>query len=145
ATLGRIVFSDPAKLQQLEAIVHPATRAAIHSWLAGLDQAADRGTEAKVAAVDAIKLIESDWPRFCDAVWVVRCDLAQQLERLIKRRDMARADAEQRIAAQSPQQAKIAVADVVIDNSGTLAATRQQVQTAWAAMKSGKQTLPPHG
>ncbi len=136
--LGRIVFGDLAKLRQLEAIVHPATRAAIHSWLAELDRAADHSTAHKVAVVDAIKLIESGWPHFCDTVWVVRCDPAQQLQRLVEQRGMARADAQQRIAAQSPQEAKLAVADIVINNSGPLDETKQQVQAAWNAIMIGR-------
>lgn len=136
--LGRIVFGDPTKLQQLEAIVHPATRMAIHTWLTELDrEAAGRG-ERSIAVVDAIKLIESGWPRFCDAVWVVRCEPAEQLRRLVELRGMPRADAEQRVTAQTPQDAKIAVASVVIDNSGTLDETRQQVQTAWEAIGVGR-------
>ncbi len=131
AALGRIVFSDPAKLAQLEAIVHPATRAVIWEWLRQLDQTAVGQPSRPVAVVDAIKLIESGWSAVCDAIWVVACDPAVQLERLIVGRGMPADDAAQRIAVQPPQAAKIAAASVVIDNSGDRAATAAQVQAAW--------------
>src|SRR5690242_1131157 len=74
AALGRVVFGDPAALRRLETIVHPATREAIHAWLAERDHEAEATGERRIAVVDAIKLIESGYPAFCDAVWVVVCD-----------------------------------------------------------------------
>jgi dephospho-CoA kinase len=129
--LGRIVFSDPELLKTLEGIVHPATRAAIYNWLRERDAAGASTGQRQVAVVDAIRLIEAGYPAFCDAVWVVVCSEEQQLQRLVQRRGMSEADARQRIAAQPPQREKVAVADVVIDNSGTLAQTEQQVEAAW--------------
>ena len=130
--LGRIVFGDPEALQRLEAIVHPATREAIHAWLAEQDRLAEEHGMRAVAVIDAIKLIESGYPAICDAVWVVVCDEREQLRRLVELRGMLIEDARQRIAAQPPQSAKVAVADVVLDNSGTAAATEEQVAAAWA-------------
>lgn len=129
AALGRIVFSDPALLKTLEGIVHPATRTVIYDWLRERDVASARRRE--IAVVDAIRLIEAGYPAFCDAVWVVICDEEQQLQRLVLGRGMSEADARQRIAAQPLQREKVAVADVVIDNSGTLEQTEQQVEAAW--------------
>lgn len=132
--LGRIVFGDTPKLRQLESIVHPATRTAILEWLAERD--AEAAQQRRVPAViDAIRLIEAGYPALCDAVWVVICDEQIQLRRLIEQRGMSEADARQRIAAQPPQQEKVAVADVVIDNSGALAQTEQQVAAAWSALQ----------
>lgn len=128
--LGRIVFADAAELRRLEAIVHPATRAAIEEWLAEQEQDAIARNERSLAVVDAIKLIENGYPRICDTVWVVICDEREQLRRLVEERGMPVADARQRIAAQPPQAAKVAAANVVIDNSGSLEATRLQVQAA---------------
>lgn len=127
--LGRIVFADPARLRLLERIVHPATREAIMAWLQEQDAAAAPGRA--VAVVDAIRLIEAGYPAFCDAVWVVVCDEQEQLRRLIEDRGMSEADARQRIAAQPPQHEKAAIADVLIDNSGTRDSTAAQVDAAW--------------
>lgn len=134
--LGRIVFAEPAALLRLEALVHPATRHAIEQWLA--EQAATATAEGtrRVAVVDAIKLIESGYIPLCDAVWVVICDEREQLRRLVEARGMPEADARARIAAQPPQAAKMAVADVVIDNSGTLAETAQHVTRAYERVRA---------
>ena len=135
--LGRIVFADPSALRQLEAIVHPVTRQANERWLAGQDQAAYATARRGLAVLEAIKLIENDYPAICDAVWVVICDEHEQVRRLVESRGMTLEDARQRIAAQPPQQEKVAVADVVIDNSGTLEETREQVMAALQAIRSG--------
>jgi dephospho-CoA kinase len=91
-------------------------------------------TRSPVAVIDAIKLIESGWKPLCDAIWVVTCMPEQQTERLIATRGMSAAEAHARLAAQPPQADKVAQADVVIDNSGTLDQTRRQVEAAWRAM-----------
>ncbi|HEX6290330.1 MAG TPA: dephospho-CoA kinase [Herpetosiphonaceae bacterium] len=133
--LGRVVFGDPAALTTLERIVHPATRAAILAWLHQRDAAAQQRQRREIAVVDAIKLIEAGYPAFCDAVWVVICDEQEQIRRLVALRGMSEADARQRIAAQPPQHEKVAVADVVIDNSGALAQTERQVDAALSAIQ----------
>ncbi|GAC1383516.1 MAG: dephospho-CoA kinase [Herpetosiphon sp.] len=135
--LGRLVFGDAQRLRELEAIVHPATRAFVWRWLAEKDRRARDAGHPQVAVVDAIKLIESRWPAVCDAVWVVYCDPAVQLARLVQQRGMSEADARQRIEAQPPQRDKLAVADVAIANDGTLDELQQRVRTAWQAL-----TLP---
>jgi dephospho-CoA kinase len=84
--------------------------------------------------IDAIKLLEGGWKQICDAIWVVTCPPEQQLARLISTRGMREDEARARIAAQPPQAAKVAQADVVIDNSGTLDDTRRQVAAAWQAL-----------
>ncbi len=134
--LGAVVFGDPARLAQLEQIVHPAVRAAIRAFI---DEAARAGGYATrlgalarpVVVIDAIKLIESGWAAECDQVWVVACPEAQQVERLMSTRGMSEAEARQRIAAQPPQASRLAHATVVIDNGGAQAATRAQVDAAW--------------
>jgi dephospho-CoA kinase len=132
--LGRIVFADRQALRQLEAIVHPATREQIMGWINEHNAAAAMAARREVAVVDAIRLIEAGYSAFCDAVWVVTCDEGEQLRRLVAQRGMAEADARQRIAAQPAQREKVAVADVIIDNSGTLEHTEQQVERAWQAV-----------
>ena len=125
--LGAIVFADPAQLARLEGLIHPAVRVWIIARLADLAREGVR-----VAVVDAIRLYEGGWAERCDETWVVTCDPAQQLARLMARNNFGEAEARQRITAQPPQAEKVARADVVIDNSGTPEATRAQVAVAWA-------------
>lgn len=133
--LGALVFADRAALQRLEAIVHPAVLERIAELLA-------QATEP-VVVLDAIKLIESGVADLCDAVWVVTCSPEQQLARLQRTRGMSEAEARQRIVAQPPQAKKIARADVVIDNSDSLAKTRRQVAQAWARIPLNPLTPSP--
>jgi dephospho-CoA kinase len=120
---GAIVFADPAALSSLDALTHPAVIAEIRQRLASL--------AAPVVVVDAVKLVESGLDEECDQLWVVVCDPAQQIARLVARDRLTPDEAARRVAAQPPLADKLARADVVIDNSGPLAATRDQVATAW--------------
>ncbi len=121
--LGRIVFSDPEALAQLEAIVHPLVEQAIHYLI--------RNAPHKVVVIEAIKLLESGLHKMCDAVWVVDAPPEVQMERLVKQRGMNAEEARQRIMAQPPQSLKRARADVIIDNSRTYEYTWRQVVDAW--------------
>jgi len=121
--LGSIVFADPAQLRVLESILHPAV----------LIESIKRISEAPTPVVvyEAIKLIEAGRAEMCDALWVVTARYEVQIERLKHDRGMSEAEARQRIDAQPPQSEKIQRATVVIDNSGLLQETRQQVETAF--------------
>jgi dephospho-CoA kinase len=130
ARLGAIVFADPAALMRLEAIVHPATLEAINRRVAA--------TSADVVVVEAIKLIESGMADGCDSVWVTTCRPEQQVHRIMGGRGLSRAQAEQRVRAQPPQEEKIARADVVIDTAGSLSRTRAQVRAAWERLTGGE-------
>jgi dephospho-CoA kinase len=155
--LGAIVFTDPTALRRLEQIVHPAVHAHILAWL---DRVGNReeGTGKRsdldsrpptpdprplVAVIDAIKLLEAGWKPLCDAIWVVTCTREQQLERLITTRVMSEREALERIDAQPPQGEKVAQADVIIDNSGSLEHTRRQVAVAWRSATAGVRDQGP--
>lgn len=127
AALGRIVFTDPEALAQLEAIVHPAVRPRI------LDRIAAAGRAGSVAVVvEAIKLVEGGLAALCDEVWLVVCDANAQRERLAAR-DSGAADAEARIAAQSDIVDRLMPAATrVIDTSGTVDVSRAAVEAAFA-------------
>lgn len=121
--LGRIVFSDRAALEDLEHLIHPAV---VEHML----EAAER-PDPPVLVLDAIKLFEAGIADTCDSVWVVDADRETQIERIMRRNEVDRAEAERRIDAQPPQSEKVARADVVIDNSGNLEETKRQVREAW--------------
>jgi dephospho-CoA kinase len=131
SALGKVVFNDPAKLHQLEAIVHPAVRAEMEQQLAGLP--AD-----SVAVIEVIKLFESGWADRCNEVWVTHCPPEEQVARLMHSRGMSEADARARVEAQNPQADKLARAAGVIDTSGTHEETRAQVVQEWERMRAGE-------
>jgi dephospho-CoA kinase len=120
------VFADPAALAELEAIIHPRVRDAVRARLAELEEAG-----APAAVVEAIKLLESPLHDRCDSTWVVRCDESDALRRLAEGRGMSEAEARARLAHQSPQERKLAAADVVIDGSAPMDETRRQVERAF--------------
>ena len=120
--LGRIVFSDPSALRDLEAIVHPAVRPRI---LAAIEAAESAGSPAVV--IEAIKLIEGGLAGLCDEVWLVTCDPAAQRERLLGR-GASPEEADQRMAAQAGLAARLAPSSTwVLDASGAPAETRALV------------------
>ena len=122
--LGRFVFSDPAALQQLEQIVHPAVFALAKAELAQ--------TTAPVIIVEAIKLLESSrLLTLCQEVWVVTADPETQLRRLRHDRNMSETESRQRMAAQSSQAEKVAHADRVIENNGTPAELQAKLDEIW--------------
>ncbi len=127
--LGEIVFTDSDALARLEAIMHPPVVDAIRQRI--------RTSRSQVVVVDAIKLLESRLAAECDAIWVVTCDPEQQVQRLMARNGYTREQALQRIAAQSPQARKVALADRVIDNTGTIEETIALVQSAVAGLPLG--------
>jgi dephospho-CoA kinase len=125
AALGRLVFSDPAALRDLESIVHPRVRPRILASVAEAD-----GEGASAVVIEAIKLVESGLAAECDEVWLVTCDPVVQLARLVGR-GSSEADASQRIAAQGDLDARIKpLATRVIDTSGDAAQTRRIVDAA---------------
>lgn len=127
--LGQVVFSDPAKLVQLEALVHPAVFDLARRELAKV--------EADVVVLEAIKLLEAgQLVTMCDEVWVVISNPEIQIQRLRETRNMSEAEARRRMAAQSPQAEKVKRADRVIDNSGTEAELYTQLDQAWSVVIS---------
>jgi dephospho-CoA kinase len=135
AQLGARVFADPEKLRRLEEIVHPGVIAECQLLLEQPPDETGKGAadpnKPSVAVLEAIKLIEAGMASQCDEIWVVTSPREVQVQRLTERRGMSVEQAELRIDAQPPQADKVAVADVVIDNSGTLEQTRAQVEREW--------------
>ncbi|MCU0520590.1 MAG: dephospho-CoA kinase [Anaerolineae bacterium] len=139
--LGRLVFSDPAALTRLEALVHPWVIAEVDRQVAA--------SAASVVVVEAIKLLESGMADAYDAIWVTTCSEDTQLRRLMQGRGLSREAALVRIHAQPPQAEKLARADWVIDTDGTLEQTEAQVRAGWQGLQSAladpRSTDPPSG
>jgi len=132
--LGRVVFSDPEALKQLEGIIHPYVGQAIDILV--------RRAHQRVIVVEAIKLLESGLRNQCDSVWVTDAPQEVQVERLMRKRGMSRADALQRVQVQSAQKEKLAAADVVITNKGSYDDLWKQVNDAWRRAALTPETGP---
>jgi dephospho-CoA kinase len=120
--LGGIAFGDPAQLDRLNAIVHPAVRNLAQRRLQGIG---DRDLHAVVIYVAAI-LIESGRWRDMDKIIVVTCDRAQQIERAMHRPGAVESGVQARLESQMPVDKTRAFADYVIDTSGTKEETLRQ-------------------
>lgn len=129
--LARLAFGRADNLDKLNRATHPFIRAELERHLAALAAA---GTP--VAVLDVPLLFEADLTAMVDEVWVVVCDRAAQVARLVARSDLTEEEAEARIDSQLPLEEKARRADVVIDNGGTLAETRRQVRAAWERLRA---------
>jgi dephospho-CoA kinase len=122
--LGKLVFEQREAMQRLERIVHPAVGAALLKELSTL-QTSD------IVVIDAVKLLEGGSGTLAQSKWLVVCTEEQQMERLKRRNGLSDAEAQARIQAQPELAPKYALVDEVIDNSGSLAETRGQVEAAF--------------
>ena len=110
--LGKLVFTDPEALNDLEKIIHPLVSQAV-------DAIIQRATQP-VIVVEAIKLLEYDKLRKkCDIIWVTTTPENIQVDRLVTKRKMTRNEALQRIRSQGSQEDKKAAASIVIENVGS--------------------------
>lgn len=124
AGLGSIVFADDDKRRRLEAIVHPRVR----RRAAEIEAAA--GLETVVVHVIPLLVETGQADRF-DLVVVVDVPEDVQIQRLRDSRGMTAEEAHTRIAAQASRDERLAAADLVIDNSGSLADLRRQAFELW--------------
>ncbi|GAV23562.1 dephospho-CoA kinase [Carboxydothermus pertinax] len=120
--LGKIVFSDPEKLALLNRLTHPEVGKEIRSQLNQLKEA---GIDRIV--LDIPLLFEAQMQDLVDIIWVVYVPEEEQIKRLMTRNGFTREEAIKRIRSQMPLDEKARLADVVIDNSGSLEKTREQI------------------
>jgi dephospho-CoA kinase len=125
--MGALVFNDPAARKRLEAIIHPL----VHRRSAELEAAAPPGA---VVVHDIPLLAEVGRAGSFDAVIVVDAPAELQISRMVQDRGWTREDAASRIAAQASRERRLAIATHVIDNTGSLAGLRAQVERIYAAL-----------
>lgn len=137
AALGRIVFSDGAARRDLEQIIHPevARRRDVAAR-----QARSRG--ANVVVSDVPLLFEAGLEGEFDVIVLVHADDATRLDRLVRERGIAEADARAMMTAQADAAAKRDRADFVIDNSGSLEALDARVTAVWRDLLARAATKP---
>jgi dephospho-CoA kinase len=126
--VGEIVFGDPAKLERLNGIVHPL----VGRRMAELERGA--GSDA-IVVHDVPLLAENDLAGGYDLVVVVDTPEHVQLERLTRQRGMNAGQAQARMSAQASRDKRLAIADLVVDNSGSLAELDRQVGDLWTELR----------
>lgn len=129
--LGAIVFANAEKRARLNQILHPRILDVIRKWFSALD----RPGAPELAVVEAALIIEAGYNKELDRIIVCWCRPEQQLERL-QERGLSLDDAKLRIAAQMPGDEKRRLADEVIDCSGTIEETEQQVRKVYEKLKT---------
>lgn len=125
--LASRVFGDPEALARLNAVVHPVVR----RLAAEREAAAATEDPGAVVVHDVPLLAETGYAEAFHVVVVVQAPAVLRVERLVRTRGMDRAEAEHRIAAQAPDEQRLALADVVLDGSGDPEDLRAQVDELW--------------
>ncbi len=140
AKLSEAAFGAPGssakpRVQELNAIVHPAVIRHENEWM---DDIGARDAKA-IAIVEAALILEAHTADRFDYLIVVTCEPEQRVQRFAARQGVsvadARAEVARRMAAQIPDEEKIKAADFVIDNSGSLESTEKQVRRVFAVLR----------
>ena len=126
------MFGDAALLAQLNAIVHPAVREESQRRF----DAALRGDADAVVVYDVPLLVEARVDDPWDLIVVAHAPADVRRERLVELRGMSERAAQERIDAQVSDDRRLAIADVVIDTSGTVESTIEQADALWHRISS---------
>ena len=124
-----------SRIDELNRIVHPAVIRSQEEWM----EEVGRQDPRAVAMVEAALILEAGTAKRFDRLIVVTCTDEQRIDRFAARHklplDLARKEVQRRMAAQLPEAEKIKAASYVIDNSGLLDRTREQVRVVWAELQ----------
>jgi dephospho-CoA kinase len=124
--LGSIVFADKVLLGKLNRIVHPQV-------IKQIKRSIGNARQSDVLVIDAPLLLEAGLERLVDKLVVVKCIKERQVKRCQEKFYLQKKQVMQRLANQIPLKKKMNLADLVIDNSGSMSRTRKQVRKAWEA------------
>jgi dephospho-CoA kinase len=136
AAFGKAAPSTASRIEELNRIVHPAVIRRHDEWM----EETGRQHPHSVAIVEAALIIEAGAAKSFDRLIVVTCSDEQRVARFAARQkidiEAARKEVARRMAAQLPESEKIKAADYVIDNSGSLDHTQEQVRQLWEKLHS---------
>jgi len=128
--LGSKVFGKPEELKKLTDIVWPEIRRLTQLEI----QAALAEDPERIVVLEAAVMLEAGWNRSTDEVWVVIIEPDLAVQRAVARDGLDEAAVRARIGAQMTNAERVARADVVIDNSGTLDQLLAKLEEAWNAL-----------
>ena len=131
--LGAIVFSDPDQLSRLNQIMHPLMARMVAQEIEGL-----RGQGVEVAVVEAALLFEAGWDSLVGEVWVTDSSEDLVIQRLSERNGLTKEEARKRISSQMDRSERLSRADLVIDNSGDIAAMESTIDEMWERRVKGR-------
>ena len=120
--LGSLVFSNPEDLKKLNGIMGMRIRENIFFKV--------KHAKSQIVVLDAAMLIESGLDKIVDAVWIVDAPDEERIKRVMKRDSMSEEQVKNRIQVQMKREERLASEYVVIDNSGSLEYTHQQIEYA---------------
>lgn len=141
ARLGAIIFGDKARRERLNQILHPLIIMEQDAQMRAFEAADPRG----IGIVDAALMIESGGYRRFDKLVVVHCRPEIQIERLMRRNNLSREEAELRVAAQMPQEEKMRYADFLIDTSEDYETTHERTVSVFQKLKALSEERAPDG
>ncbi len=130
--LGALVFGDDPARMRLNALVHPL----IGRDIARRIEVARGEAPPRPIVIEAALLLEAGWRPLIDQVWLVSVPRETAIARVTASRGLTREEVECRIDAQMPDAARRPLADLVIENDGSPAALRAQVENAWRTLKT---------
>jgi dephospho-CoA kinase len=126
--LGRIVFSDKNLLKKLNGIMHPEIIRIIKKKLNDI--------KVGIIILDAPLILEAGQSSLVDKLVVVKTTIAKQIKRIQEKTSISKDEILKRIKSQMPLEIKVRIADFVIDNGGTMAETKKQVEKIGGQMKA---------
>jgi len=131
--LGAIVFSNPDQLSCLNQIMHPLMARTVAGKIEDL-----RGQGVEVVVVEAALLFEAGWDSLVEEVWVTDSSEDLVIQRLSERNGLTQEEARKRISSQMDRSERLSRADLVIDNSGDIAAMESAIDKMWERRVKGR-------
>ena len=131
--LGAIVFSDSGQMAKLNGIMHPRIAGMVAEKI---EQMRSQGIQ--VAVVEAALLFEAGWETLVDEVWTTASPLESVFQRLMSRNGLDEEEVRKRLASQMDIQERLDRSDVVVDNSGGVAALEETVKSLWESRIKGR-------
>lgn len=129
ARLAAMAFADADETRRLNAVMHPRIRAEGQRRIAAQP-------DAQVVVYDMPLLVETGQTDLVDLVVVVDIPADEQIRRAVELRGLDEQDVRRRMQVQASREERLAAADVVIDNAGSIEATARQVDELWARLTS---------
>ena len=129
--LARVVFNDNKKLKLLNNIIHPYVKKELKKKLLEIK----RDNPNAIVVVEVPLLFEAGMQQIMDKIIVVSASKNKQIERAKKDMSLSEDEIKKRIGAQMPMSKKKELADLEVDNNGSIEKTKRQIEKIWEEIK----------